>query len=301
MGRQIKFNKKKKNIKLNLLDVPSQNNQKDLQITESELPFKNIYNNISNAHTETSREIKSLDSKNIFSYEDVFKTITSNITINKILISDIEKFVLSKIPDNKLLMTNIHIYKKCFNPINKDNDMKVFNYEMEIISNNNILIIGKIVKNSTNLKIKLFITYNHIEYKYIGKIVSNIIRNEFNVYIGEKKAYKKILKIKYALNIFGLFGIRIMKVETINENNITEYKNKLPIFSKKFQKYFMDFNQRVRLSSKRNFILENNNGKKVIQCGKIDKNTYALDFEILSPIQAFSITITSLINKIFCE
>ena len=85
------------------------------------------------------------------------------------------------------------------------------------------------------------------------------------------------------------------------ENNITEYKNKLPVFSKKFQKYFMDFNQRVRLSSKRNFILENNNGKKVIQCGKIDKNTYALDFEILSPIQAFSITITSLINKIFCE
>ena len=48
-------------------------------------------------------------------------------------------------------MTNIHIYKKCFNPINKDNDMKVFNYEMEIVSNNNILIIGKIVKNSTNL------------------------------------------------------------------------------------------------------------------------------------------------------
>ena len=301
MGRQIKFNKKKKNIKLNLLDVPSQNNQKDLQITESELPFKNIYNNISNAHTETSREIKSLDSQNIFTYEDIFKTITSNITINKILISDIEKFVLSKIPDNKLLMTNIHIYKKCFNPINKDNDMKVFNYEMEIISNNNILIIGKIVKNSTNLKIKLFITFNHNEYKYIGKIVSNVIRNEFNVYIGEKKAYKKILKIKYALNIFGLFGIRIMKVETINDNNITEYKNKLPIFSKKFQKYFMDFNQRVRLSSKRNFILENNNGKKVIQCGKIDKNTYALDFEILSPIQAFSITITSLINKIFCE
>ena len=301
MGRQIKFNKKKKIVKLKLLEVPSQNNQKDLHITESELPFRNIYHNESNTQRETSREINNLDSKNIFSYEDIFKIITSNITVNKILISDIEKFILSKIPDNKLLMTNIHIYRNCFNPIKKDNDMKVFNYQMEIVSNNNVLLIGKIVKNSTNLKIKLFTTYNHIEYKYIGKIVSNIIRNEFNVYIGKKKSYKKILKVKYAINLFGLFGIRIMKVEIINDNNIIEYKNQLPTFSKDFQKYYMDFNQRVRLTSKRNFILENNIGKKVIQCGKIDKNTYALDFETLSPIQAFSICITSLINKIFCE
>jgi hypothetical protein len=92
-----------------------------------------------------------------------------------------------------------------------------------------------------------------------------------------------------------------MNVEIINNENIIEYKNQLPIFSKNYQKYFLNFNQRVRLTSKKNFILENNNGNKVIQCGKIDKNTYALDFESISPIQAFSISITSIINKIFCE
>ena len=255
--------------------------------------------NDSNVPTESSREIRNLD---ILSNEDLMKKITSNIINNKISILNIEKFLLFKIPKNKLLMSNIHIYKRCFNPINSENDnMKIYHYEMEILSNIYIVIIGKIVKNSTCLKINLYSTNNHQKYEYIGKIVSNIFRTEFNVYIGKKDSYKKILFIKYATNFLGLFGIRKMNVEIINNENIIEYKNQLPIFSKNYQKYFLNFNQRVRLTSKKNFILENNNGNKVIQCGKIDKNTYALDFESISPIQAFSISITSIINKIFCE
>ena len=199
-------------------------------------------------------------------------------------------------------MSNIHIHKRCFNPINSENDnMKIYHYEMEILSNIYIVIIGKIVKNSTCLKINLYSTNNHQKYEYIGKIVSNIFRTEFNVYIGKKDSYKKMLFIKYATNFLGLFGIRLMNVEIINDVNKIEYKNQLPNFSKIYQKYFLNFNQRVRLTSKKNFILVNKNGNKVIQYGKIDKNTYALDFESLSPIQAFSISITSIINKIFCE
>jgi hypothetical protein len=49
----------------------------------------------------------------------------------------------------------------------------------------------------------------------IGKIVSNIIKNE--LFKLEKKAYKIRLKIKIIYNILDLLGIRIMKVEIINE------------------------------------------------------------------------------------
>ena len=292
-----KINNQKK-IKLKLLDDPYETFQKNTILTESELPFN--LSNRNNNEINIQNTLKKFEKENL-TKEEIYKLITSNLLINKITILNIEKFILNKLPENTLLMTNINIYKNCFNILNKKNEINIYNYEMEILSNNNYLITGKIVKNSSILKIKLFITNNHKEYKYIGKIVSNILRSNFNVYIGKKGDYKKILNVEYRKNFLGLFGIRIMKVEIINELNTIEYKNKLPKFSKQYQKYFLDFNQRVRLSSKRNFILENNFGNKVIQCGKIDNNTYALDFENLSPIEAFSISITSLVNKIFCE
>ena len=310
------MNQLSNHIKLKLLDYSI---GKKNTITTSENIEKTLYSDIDsnlpidysrNMKNDTERNLKCDTDRNIINNEqnkedeiriNIFNILISKKFYNKLSLIQIEDFIFSQLPDNQILMTNVRVYKNCFNIFKNNNDITKFDFEVEILLNNNIFLIGKIVKNFRKLKIKIFITNNHKEYKYIGKIVSNILRSNFNVYIGKKGDYKKILNVEYRKNFLGLFGIRIMKVEIINELNTIEYKNKLPKFSKQYQKYFLDFNQRVRLSSKRNFILENNCGNKVIQCGKIDNNTYALDFENLSSIEAFSISITSLVNKIFCE
>ena len=164
------------------------------------------------------------------------------------------------------------------------------------------------MKNDTERNLKCDTDRNIInneqnkEDKYIGKIVSNTIRSKFKVYFGEKGKYTLNMKIKYAINFLGLFGMRKMIVKIIDKKKEIIFNNKIPEWDIKYQKYLLDFNQRVRLTSKRNFILEDKNNKKVLQCGKIDNNIYALDYESpLNPFQAFSISITSIVNKIFCE
>ena len=69
------------------------------------------------------------------------------------------------------------------------------------------------------------------------------------------------MKIKYAINFLGLFGMRKMIVKIIDKKNELIYINKIPEWDFKYQKYLLDFNQRVRLTSKRNFILEDNKKK----------------------------------------
>ena len=118
-------------------------------------------------------------------------------------------------------MTNVRVYKNCFNIFKNNNDITKFDFEVEILLNNNIFLIGKIVKNFRKLKIKIFITNNHKEYKYIGKIVSNTIRSKYKVYFGEKGKYTLNLKIKYAINLFGLFGMRKMLVKIIDNKKQT--------------------------------------------------------------------------------
>ena len=77
--------------------------------------------------------------------------------------------------------------------------------------------------------------------------------------------------------------------------------NQIPEWSLEYKTFELSFNNRVRLRSFKNFILTDLNGISILQCGKIDNNTYALDFQNpLAPIQAFVIGITSVINKITC-
>ncbi len=255
----------------------------------------NFTNNEGNLVSENKNKEDSINSK-------IFNILTSKKFSEKISLIQIEDFIFSKLPDNQILMTNVRVYKSCFNICKNNDDIKKIDFEVEILLNNNIFLIGKIVKNCSKLKIKIYITNNHKEYKYIGKIVSNTIRSKFKVYFGERGKYILNLKIKYAINFLGLFGMRKMIVKIIDKKNELIYINKIPEWDFKYQKYLLDFNQRVRLTSKRNFILEDNKKKRVLQCGKIENNIYALDYESpLNPFQAFSISVTSIINKIFCE
>ena len=95
------------------------------------------------------------------------------------------------------------------------------------------------------------------------------------------------------------------------ENNQIKYTlcNDLPEWDYFYKTYKLNFNGRVKQRSKKNFILKykssNENqieNDKLLQCGKINDNCYALDFiSPLSPFEAFSISITSIISKISCD
>ena len=115
------------------------------------------------------------------------------------------------------------------------------------------------------------------------------------------------------MNFFG-FKVRNMKVEKI-ENNKVKYTlcNDFPEWDYEYKTYKLNFNGRVKKSSKQNFILRyknenniNNNdesiNEKLLQCGKIDDFCFALDFiSPLSPFEAFSISISSIIYKFSCD
>ena len=84
-----------------------------------------------------------------------------------------------------------------------------------------------------------------------------------------------------------------------------------PEWDYEYKTYKLNFNGRVKKSSKKNFILkfknpekENEiiNNERILQCGKIDDYSFALDFIApLSPFEAFSISISSIIYKFSCE
>ena len=93
--------------------------------------------------------------------------------------------------------------------------------------------------------------------------------------------------------------MKVQKYE--NSQIILTFKNELPIWDNEFKFYKLNFNGRVKMICKKNFILKHNKDN-ILQCGKIDDNTFSLDFIFpLSPFESFCISLTSLVSKISCE
>ena len=263
--------------------------------------------------------------------EELFNKIISNNLDIKINNEELKLFFFNPIPKDETFVSNININ---YPEKNGNND---FNYNLEILSNNKIYFFAKIVKYFPQMNIKIFCcdNYNNInnehfsqissfenenkrynsELVYVGKIISNMMRTNFIVYSGKKK----ILDINYAVNIFGLLGLREMKVNKYINNNISfSLSNSKPEWDFQYNNYKMAFNGRVKQTSKKNFTLkkctnknelnknkitdEDSENSNIIQSGKIDDKAYTLDFiSPLSPFEAFCISITSLITKISCE
>ena len=93
-----------------------------------------------------------------------------------------------------------------------------------------------------------------------------------------------------------------MTVNKYENNHLSQtFKNELPKWDNEFKFYKLNFNGRVKMICKKNFILKLNE-ENILQCGKINDNSFALDFiSPLSPFESFCISITSLINKKACE
>ena len=269
------------------------------------------------------------------SLEKIYDNITGYNIDKKISYNNLKLFFFNKIPENKTLSTNINIRNKEFknssntnkNVKRNNNDIndfdyieniKTYDFDLEILRNHQIYYFGKIIRFFPYILIKIYISDNFIKYNKIsqerveesnfycvGKIESNILRTEFNIYKGnEVNNYEKILNIVYNVNLFGLFGVRIMTVKKFENNHLAlTFKNEIPKWDNEFKIYKLNFNGRVKMICKKNFILRlEEEEENILQCGKIDDNSFALDFiSPLSPFESFCISITSLINKIACE
>ncbi len=312
--------KKIQNVRLKMLDYINENLYSDLysknKTKKSEYDENNDSYNNNNNNINEKKKIKDnekleslnflLSNEDVNNYEINLFDVLTGFDISKqskINITLLEIFVNEEIPKNKLLISNIFIKKKCFFP-GKNNKISEnnFDYYMEISNSNIKCLYALIVEKIKKYKIKIYILYKN-NIKYVGKIESNFLRNNYILYLGtDKKDYKSNLKIHYDINFLGLFGPRAMNINFISNN--TNFLNKKPIWSQEYNNYILNFfNHRVQVEDKKNFILENNENKNAfLQCGKISENLFALDFmQPFTPIQAFSICITSLLTKIPCE
>lgn len=267
----------------------------------------------------------------------LYDMITGYNIEQKISYDNLKSFFFNEIPEDKTLITNINIRNSEFNNnnnnpnikninsqfnLNNSNNedliesIKTYDFDLEILRNHQKYYFGKVIRYFPYVIVKIYISDNFTRYNEIsqqrvkesnffcvGKIESNIVRNEFNIYKGnDKSTYEKILNITYNINLFGLFGVRVMTVNKyINNKLLTSYKNELPKWDNEYKFYKLNFNGRVKLICKKNFILKQKE-ENILQCGKIDDNSFALDFiSPLSPFEAFCISITSLVNKKACE
>jgi len=86
---------------------------------------------------------------------------------------------------------------------------------------------------------------------------------------------------------------------------VTVYTNKNAVWNQKMKSYVLDFNNRVGQASVKNFqmVPSHDSNELVLQFGRAaDDNRFNVDFRHpLSPLQAFSICVTSLDYKICSE
>ena len=263
-----------------------------------------------NKNKINQQEDEKENNKGILS-DEIFNLIIG-YNFDKVIKSEyIEKFFLLPLPENRTLSMNVNKLKKT--EVNASNFY--FKYNLEIIRNNQIYFFARVKQSFPSSNIKIYVKSPNNVYTKVGKIISNVLKNDFTLFKGDNKSnYEKILNITYETNFFGN-KLRKMVVEKF-ENNRKKYSlvNDLPEWDEFYKTYKLNFNGRVKQRSKKNFILKyqksnNSNNKedeieneKLLQCGKIDDFCYALDFITpLSPFEAFSISITSIISKISCD
>lgn len=158
----------------------------------------------------------------------------------------------------------------------------------------------------------------------LAKLKSNLIGTIFTTFSNLKK---ELITIIYNLNPLGFKGPRKLNVllprdqENQNEqqhqiqeslykrvvkknfDNIIILENKEPEWNPETETYQLDFKQRVSHVSVKNFQLVHSSNARLVllQSGKIDDNLFTLDFTYpFTPLQAFSIAISSLTNKLGC-
>ena len=331
-SRPLKEIKEEKRInkKLTLIDnmkeIINNNKKNNFIITNYNKIYTNNFTIESYNSTESNQNQQENDDKidneltetleNYDNIDKIYEIMHSYKMSNKLNLLLLKTFVISPVPINKCLITNVIINKHCFlktkkilnssNEIKPNSKFKDFDFYMELNNNNQIFLAGLICDFVNKIKIKIFITTNENNFKYIGKLESNVIRNFFIVLLGENKSnYQNIMSIKYNINLLEIFHLRKINIKIFNNDNENEINinNKMPLWSNKYNLYQLAFNNnnRVKFKSNKNFIIINKDNINLIECGKKEKNKFSLDFvNPISPFMAFAICLSSLIKKISC-
>uniref|UniRef100_A0A7S3IBE3 Tubby C-terminal domain-containing protein n=2 Tax=Fabrea salina TaxID=342563 RepID=A0A7S3IBE3_9CILI len=175
---------------------------------------------------------------------------------------------------------------------------------------------------------------------YLGKLRGNFLGSKYFIYdkgLNPKSKYANVNNTRQELGVMlyegngGNSGPRKMRViipavntdqesvvwkpvfkeQSILENyNAKNYSgmfafyNKPPVWNDKAKAFVLDFKGRVSMASIRNFQLvdDKNEDNTYIQFGRIGENHFNLDFKWpFSPLQAFSIALSSLDNHLVCD
>ena len=121
---------------------------------------------------------------------------------------------------------------------------------------------------------------------------------------------KAVLPKAASLQDFDLF--RLAEEESLDslQGNVLRLRNKQPRWNERLKSYALNFGGRVKQASIKNFILteekfdieEEDKAPNAIVFGKIDENTFALEFgHPLSLFQAFGIAMSEFDFKLKCE
>ena len=76
------------------------------------------------------------------------------------------------------------------------------------------------------------------------------------------------------------------RLKVSNVNGCFEFSNRKPKWHPSINVYFLDFNNRVKMCSNKNFILEDDQGRQVLLFGKVEKDVFSLDYS--HPFSALS-------------
>ena len=93
-------------------------------------------------------------------------------------------------------------------------------------------------------------------------------------------------------------------VSSAASRGVVPLVNKPPRWNESVGAYVLNFNGRVTMASVKNFqlVVPDDEDRVVLQFGRIDKNTFTMDFQWpLSPLQAFGIVLSSFDYKLACE
>lgn len=270
---------------------------------------------IINAKPDISSKTLITDQERRFRYNGnkVYKDITSYCCdyYDKYFLKE---FLFHPLIQGKTLYCNIKLVQNINDNNNKDGDTKKRNncfYQAAIQSNDFPLMTIQNVTTNSLQALKYYVYANNNE--LIGKIKANFLSTSFAFFKKKHKLNYHQGDVHYKFNPLGLFGLRKMEI-SLNKpgNNSDHYTNKKAIWirgmliiiipSIDYKQYRLDFNSRVKQASSKNFIIENKNKEKLLQFGKIDNGSYAMDFQSpFSPFQAFCICLTSIASKVLCE
>jgi len=166
---------------------------------------------------------------------------------------------------------------------------------------------------------------------FMGKLKGNFMGTEFKLYsciylnegpICYRKSKGQVAIVQYGRNILRRKGPRTILAQitttalglNTDSNYIPTYRdesntvpnimlqNKMPFWDDNLKAFVMSFNERVKMPSINNFLLQIKESKVIVmQFGKIRKSMYSLNVQHpLSILQAFGICLSTLSFKLGC-